>query len=142
MRSVNAFPIAAHVEFKTDNGLTRASVRVAVDVELRYAQPGGPVRTARALNISTGGVHMNADDDIPVGAAIELDIPLGGAQRIKVHGRIVAHQASGPNYNVAFYEMTSEAHESIARFIEGQSSRRRKRKVKLLCMQAGKHLPT
>lgn len=106
---------------KTDNGLTRASIRIAVDVELQYARPGGPARTARAVNISTGGIYMNAGEDIPIGAAIELDIPLGGAQRIKVHGRIVAHQRPIPNYNVAFYEMTSEAHESIARFIDRQS---------------------
>jgi hypothetical protein len=114
-----AAPPAADV--KTDNGLTRASIRVPFDVEFQYARPGGPARTARAVNISTGGVYMNAGEDIPVGAAIELDIPLGGAQRIKVHGRIVAHQGPSPNYNVAFYEMTSDAHESLARFIDGQS---------------------
>lgn len=107
-------------DIKTDTGLTRSSVRVPVDLELRYARPGGPPRTARALNISTGGIHMNADDDIPVGTQVELDIPLG-TQHIKVHGRIVAHQGASPNYNVAFYEMTGEAREHLARFIKGQS---------------------
>ncbi len=113
-------PATQAPDLKTDNGLTRASVRVPVDLELRYARPGGTPGTARALNISTGGIHMNADDDIPVGTPLELDIPLG-AQHIKVHGRIVAHQGASPNYNVAFYEMTGEARENLARFIEGQS---------------------
>lgn len=108
-------------DVKTDNGLTRASVRVPVDVELRYTRSGASARTASVMNISTGGVYMNTGDDIPVGTVLELDIPLEGAQRIKVHGRIVAHQAATPNYNVAFYEMTSEARESIAQFIDHQS---------------------
>lgn len=108
------------VDVKTDNGLTRASVRMPVDLELHYAQAGHMPRTARTLNISTGGLHMNADDDIAVGTALELDIALG-AERVKVHGRVVAHQAPSPNYNVAFYEMTAEARERLARFIDGQS---------------------
>lgn len=107
-------------DVKTDNGLTRSSVRVPVDLELRYIRPGGASATARALNLSTGGIYMNAGDDIPVGTPVELEIPLG-AERIKVHGRIVSHQAASPNYNIAFYEMTGEARERIAAFIDRQS---------------------
>ncbi len=103
-------------DVKTDNGLTRASVRIPVDFELQYTRPDGTSRTARALNISTGGVHMNVADDIPVGTALQLDVPLG-SERVKVHGRVVAHQAASPNYNVAFYEMAGEARERIAAFI-------------------------
>jgi hypothetical protein len=88
---------AATRDVKTDNGLTRASVRIPVDIELRYTLAGGPV-----------------------GAALELDIPLG-AERVKVHGRVVAHQATTPNYNIAFYEITSETRERLAHFIDGGS---------------------
>jgi hypothetical protein len=111
---------AATRDVKTDNGLTRASVRIPVDIELRYTLAGGPAGTARALNISTGGVYINATAEIPVGAALELDIPLG-AERVKVHGRVVAHQATTPNYNIAFYEITSETRERLAHFIDGGS---------------------
>lgn len=101
----------------TDNGLTRASVRIPIDAEVRYIRSGSPARSARATNISTGGVLIKTTDELPVGASLELEIPLG-AERISVHGRIVAHLHLTPNYNVAFYDMTNEARDTIARFIE------------------------
>lgn len=101
----------------TGTGLTRASVRVSIDAEVRYTQSGSPARVARATNISNGGVLMKTTDELPVGASVELQISLG-AERVTVHGRIVAHQHMSPNYNVAFYHMTDEARDEIARFIE------------------------
>jgi hypothetical protein len=59
---------------------------------------------------------MNTSAELPVGASIEMKIPLGD-ERVTVAGRIVAHQEMSPNYNVAFYEMSGEARESIGRFI-------------------------
>jgi len=104
-------------DMPTGNGLTRASVRIPVDFEVRYTQLGSTARIARATNISTGGILMNTADELPVGAAIELDIPLG-SEHVAAHGRIVAHQQLSPNYNVAFYRITNEARDNIARFIE------------------------
>jgi hypothetical protein len=106
----------AQADVKSIEGLTRSSVRVPVDLMLRYAQLGAQARRAHAINISSGGVHMNTDDEIPVGAAIDLEIPLEG-KHVKVRGRVVAHQAFSPNYNVAFFEVTNEARDYIARFI-------------------------
>ncbi len=106
----------AQADVKSIDGLTRAGVRVPVDFVVRYARLGSTKRDAQAVNISTGGVHMNTDDEIPVGAAIDLDIPLE-SQTIRVRGRVVAHQEMSPNYNVAFFEITNEARENLARFI-------------------------
>jgi len=101
----------------TGNGLTRTSVRVPIDVEVQYSQRGLPARVARSTNISTGGLLMQTSDELLVGASLELQIPLA-TERVSVHGRIVAHQHMTPNYNVAFYHMTDEAREIIARFVE------------------------
>jgi hypothetical protein len=106
----------AQADVKSIEGLTRSSVRVPVDFPLRYKQLGAQARRAHAINISSGGVHMNTEDAIPVGAAIDLEIPLDGRQ-VNVRGRVVAHQDMSPNYNVAFFEVTNEAREFIARFI-------------------------
>jgi hypothetical protein len=106
----------AQAEVKSIEGLTRSSARVPVDFMLRYKQLGLGARAAQAINLSTGGVHMNTDDEIPVGTSIDLEIPLGG-QHVAVRGRIVAHQAMSPNYNVAFFEVTNEARENLARFV-------------------------
>ena len=101
----------------TGNGLTRAALRIPVDFDVRYTQPGTATATARATNISTGGVLMNTTAQLPVGASIEMQFLLGG-ERVAVRGRIVAHQEMSPNYNVAFYEISDEAREAIARFVE------------------------
>ncbi len=101
----------------TGNGLTRASVRIPVNFEVRYTRAGSPAAIARATNISTGGLLMNTSDELPVGASLEMQIPLG-ADLLAVHGRIVAHQRQILSYNIAFYEISNEARDTIARFIE------------------------
>ena len=106
----------AQADVKHIDGLTRAAVRVPVDFVVRYAQLGASKRNAHAINISTGGVHMNTEDQIPVGASIDLEIPLEG-RSVSVRGRVVAHQDFSPNYNVAFFEITHEARENLARFV-------------------------
>jgi PilZ domain len=106
----------------TGNGLTRASIRIPVDFEVSYMQSGSPARTARATNISTGGVLMKTTDELPVGASLELGILLAH-ERVSVHGRVVAHQHGTPNYNVAFYHMTNEARDIIARFIDSSTEK-------------------
>ena len=112
---------AHHVPHKIDvptgNGLTRTSVRIPVDFDIVYTHAGSQPHVARATNISTGGVLMNSTDQLPVGASLELEIPLDG-DRVKAHGRIVAHQSMSPNYNIAFFEMKDEARDTIARFVE------------------------
>jgi len=110
----------SHADVKTDNGLTRASVRLPVDFELHYKAPQREARVARAINISTGGLYMNTRDEIAVGSALELDLPLGDGH-IKVHGRIVAHQSASPNYNIAFYDVDAPTRDALARFIASRS---------------------
>jgi len=112
---------AAHTaDVRTENGLTRATLRIAVDFDVLYTQAGSSARSARATNISMGGVLMNTSAELPVGASIEMRLPLG-SERVIVNGRIVAHQEMSPNYNVAFYEISDEARESIAGFIESHT---------------------
>jgi hypothetical protein len=104
----------------TGNGLTRASVRVPIDFEMHYTHVGSPPSVARATNISTGGILMNTSDELPVGASIEMHLPLGN-EPIAVHGRIVAHQRQILSYNIAFYEISHEARDIIARFIDSRT---------------------
>lgn len=113
-------PSAPAPDVHTGNGLTRTSVRVPIDAEVGYTQSGSPARIARATNISTGGVLMKTTDELPVGASLELEIPFG-AELVTAHGRIVAHPHMTPNYNIAFYHMTNEARDIIARFIDSHS---------------------
>lgn len=115
-RSVHPAPDVA-----TNNGLTRASVRVPVDFPLRFTTTDGNAHDARATNISAGGILMNASEQLSVGASLELHFLLGDVP-VSVHGRIVAHQDATPNYNIAFYDVRELVKETLARFINRASA--------------------
>ena len=105
-------------EVPTENGLTRAHVRVTANFELTYRVDGQPSRSARATNISVGGMLMNCNDHIPVGATVELNFTLPGeAARLTATARIVAHQEASPNYNCAFFSLSEAAKIEIAHFV-------------------------
>lgn len=105
-------------EVPTENGLTRAHVRVTANFELTYRAGEGPSRSARATNVSVGGMLMNCSDHIPVGATVELHFALPGeATPITATARIVAHQEASPNYNCAFFSLSEAAKIEIAHFV-------------------------
>ena len=70
----------------------------------------------KATNISTGGMLMNTGESLAVGSTLELRFTLG-AVPVGVHGRIVAHQAHSPNYNIAFFDTSIVVKETLARFV-------------------------
>jgi hypothetical protein len=100
----------------SDNGLTRASVRIPVDFALTYTQVGSGPRDAQATNISTGGMLMNCTDSLQIGLNIHLRFMLG-QEVVSVRGRIVAHQSMSPNYNIAFYDVPAQTTDAIARYV-------------------------
>lgn len=104
----------------TGNGLTRAAVRVPVDFEVTFTADDGSTHTARATNLSTGGILMNTTHELHVGASLELRFRLGSVP-VSVHGRIVAHQQASPNYNVAFHDIREVVKETLARFVTDAS---------------------
>jgi hypothetical protein len=106
-------------DVQTNNGLTRAAVRVPVDFVLRFTIDGDR-RAARATNISTGGILMNSGAELAVGSSLDLEFLLDDVP-VSVRGRIVAHQESTPNYNIAFYDVRENVRETLARFIDGVS---------------------
>ncbi|HTU71306.1 MAG TPA: PilZ domain-containing protein [Candidatus Baltobacteraceae bacterium] len=100
------------------NGLTRTSVRIPVDFEVRCTHAAADY-AVRATDLSSGGLLMNSNHTFPVGASLELRLPIGN-EPVAVHGRVVAHQAASPNYNIAFYDVTHEARERIERYIDSR----------------------
>jgi PilZ domain len=107
----------------TANGLTRASARIPIDVELQYSIGGSPAQTARATNVSTGGILLNSTDNIPVGASLEVRFRLPGADHdITVHARVVAHQHESPNYNMAFFNIDPKVREELTAFVSAHAA--------------------
>jgi hypothetical protein len=104
------------------NGLTRASARIPVDMEVEYRLAGGTSQSARATNVSAGGVLFNSMDAIAVGSAVELRFRLPGATHIlSVHARVVAHQHESPNYNMAFFNIDPKVREELEAFVSAHS---------------------
>lgn len=105
-------------DVQTGNGLTRTSARIPIDQELVYTVGGNPPRTARATNVSTGGILLNSRDEIAVGASIAVSFRLPGADHdITVSARVVAHQQETPNYNMAFFNVDPKVREELAAFV-------------------------
>jgi hypothetical protein len=113
------FAVARPVhDVHTGNGLTRTSARIPIDVELQYSIPGKPPETARATNVSTGGILLNSNDAIPVGANLEVRFGLPGADHhITVNARVVAHQHESPNYNMAFFNVDAKVRAELEAFV-------------------------
>lgn len=113
------FAIARPVQdIQTGNGLTRSSARISIDQELVYTVGGKPPRTARATNVSTGGILLNSSDEIAVGANLMVRFRLPGADHdITVNARVVAHQQETPNYNMAFFNIDPKVREELAAFV-------------------------
>ena len=102
--------------FDTQTTDVRASVRVRVNFQLHYRTADAGTRTARATNISAGGLLMTCDDVLMVGGPIE--VLLDG---VAVHARIVAHRpapSGGYNYHLAFYGVGTKEHDQIAKFMK------------------------
>ncbi len=117
------FADAHHVEHHSGTALTRSSPRISIDTEIIYMSDAHERRIGRATNVSTGGVLMNAADaDVPVGAALELRFTLPGrTNEIRVHARVVAHQAQSPNYNIAFYQVPEDARVELESFVNAHA---------------------
>lgn len=97
-------------DVSTQNGLTRSSVRVPVDIPVRYAIEGRESGDARATNLSAGGVLIVCAADLAVGSALDLAFSLSqetqGHPQIAIQARIVARQplrSGSYSYNLAFH---------------------------------------
>ncbi len=117
-----AMAAKAHVQANQDGqptgGLTRSSVRVPVDMEVRFKLDGGAEQIGRATDISTGGILLNFQTNIPVGTAVDLAFRLPGGDRdYNATARVVAHQQQSPNYNMAFYSIDESVRAAIFAFV-------------------------
>jgi hypothetical protein len=99
-------------------GLTRSSVRVPVQMDVRFTFGGGVEQVGRATDISIGGILLNFHTNIPVGSAVELSFRLPGGDRDHhAQARVVAHQQQSPNYNMAFHTISDGVRAAIAVYV-------------------------
>jgi len=91
-------------------GLTRSSVRVPVDIPVRYEIEGQESGDGRATNLSVGGVLIVCAADLAVGSALHLAFSLSqetqAHAQIAIQARIVARQPLQNglySYNLAFH---------------------------------------
>ena len=109
----------------TNNGLTRSSVRVPVDIRVQYRIGDASAKIASATNLSTGGMLMTCKELLPVGTTLDLRFALrsSGATPgdVSVRARIVAYH--GPfqaeyKYNIAFFSIDDATRERLGAFVD------------------------
>lgn len=112
-----------HHDGEQTGGLTRSSVRVPCDMEVRFSADGKN-HVARATNISTGGILLNYPENITIGTSIEVKFTLpGGTRELSAHARIIAHQQQTPNYNVAFHTVDEQTRSAIAAYVASREQK-------------------
>ncbi len=111
-------------DVSTENGLTRSSVRVPVDIPVRYEIKGQESGDGRATNLSAGGVLIVCAADLAVGSALHLAFSLSQETpthpKIAIQARIVARQAlqNGVySYNLAFHGADPSVRSAIDRHV-------------------------
>lgn len=102
--------------FDTATTDIRSSTRVRVNFAIAYKTTDSEFRTAKATNISAGGLLMTCDDVLMVGGTLDVEL-----ESVTVHARIVAHRpapAGGYNYHLAFFGVGTSEHAEIARLMK------------------------
>jgi hypothetical protein len=78
--------------------------RLLVDVHFDGAESTG---VASTKDISLGGLYMNTQSEIPVGATLALRLPMGG-EHVVVKGEVV-YSNPGHGVGVRFQELPEQA---------------------------------
>lgn len=102
------------------HGLTRASVRVPVDMAVTYRNERNESHRGKATNLSAGGMFFRTDEPLDIGASLQLAFVLASSE-VGVHGRIVAHHQSADgsfDYNIAFHGMEPGTRDAISAYVD------------------------
>jgi hypothetical protein len=91
----------------------RASARIPLSARVKVGPPGGlPSSIVSASDLSTGGMFVDADREVRVGARFSVEIPLQNGDRVYVPEAEVAYnrrRAVGSGFGVRFVELEAEA---------------------------------
>lgn len=94
----------------------RKNVRVRVDFDVQYRVDEAEPLTAKARNVSTGGLLMRCKSELPVGETVNLEF-----EGIALHARVVSHRPStsggGYNYHLAFYAVAMPEHQALSTIV-------------------------
>ena len=106
---------------------TRKKVRAPVQLKALMREVGD-LKSYHAFNLSEGGVFLVRENPPPVGAEVEVLLPLPGlATPLKVVGKVVSRvdepaPGSPPGFGIEFLEMEEEAGRMLADYLESHIS--------------------
>lgn len=100
----------------------RASARIPMSSRVRIGPPGGlPTSVVSASDLSSGGLFVDADREVRVGARFSVEIPLDDGERIYVPEAEVAYNRNRPQgsgFGVRFVDLDPSAAAAIDKTIE------------------------
>lgn len=92
-----------------DERRTNDRARLIVDV---FFDGNDATGIASTKDISTGGLYMNTQADLPEGALLLLRIPLGTENQIVINGEVV-YSNPGRGVGVRFANLSDDARRSL-----------------------------
>ncbi len=100
----------------------RASARIPLSSRVRIGPPGGlPTSLVSASDLSAGGLFIDADREVRVGARFSVDVPLEDGSRVYISEAEVAYnrdRASSSGFGVRFVGIDPDAERLIQQAIE------------------------
>lgn len=106
---------------------TRRKVRAPVRIKALLREVG-ELRSYMAFNLSEGGVFLVRDNPPPVGATVEILLPLPGLPTpLKMAGRVVSRveqpvEGSPPGFGVEFIDMNDESRALLGQYMKDHIS--------------------
>lgn len=95
----------------------RASARVPLDRPVRIGPPGGrPYATVSARDFSVGGLFIDSEREVRVGARFAVEIPVSDVERAYISvAEVVDNRSStkGSGFGVRFIEMSDESRDLL-----------------------------
>ncbi|MEQ9496624.1 MAG: PilZ domain-containing protein [Deltaproteobacteria bacterium] len=100
----------------------RASARIPLSSRVRIGPPGGlPTSLVSASDLSAGGLFIDADREVRVGARFSVDVPLEDGSRVYIAEAEVAYnrdRTSSSGFGVRFVGIDPDAERLIQQAIE------------------------
>lgn len=100
----------------------RTSARIPMTARVRIGPPGGvPTSLVSASDLSVGGLFVDADREVRVGARFSVEVPLEDGVRLYIPEAEVAYnrnRSASSGFGVRFVDLEPEAHKAIASAID------------------------
>ena len=128
MSHLSSDPVAAAVSLvpfppaRPDGGERRRSIRIPLFTPVRIGPPGGPPDAlVSARDLSAGGMFVDADREVRVGATFSVEIPLEDGPVVIPNAEVAYNRtgSAGSGFGVRFVALDADTRAALERAVDG-----------------------